>query len=547
MNKRTHIPPLALAAMALVAAGCSSGSGDGSAQGGASNVDEGQVITGEASSGLDEITWYGDYRPLYTMDPIKLADYPEQTIIPNVCEPMLKVEPDYTISTGAVAADQQDPTTLILALQPGVSFSDGSAVTAEDVAFSIERHLDPKNLSNFAARFQNIASVEVTGEREVTVKLKEPQLTLPDTLATMAGAIVKREFVERTKEDFGAPTTGVMCTGPYEMTSFDGTNKLVLTRNENYWNEEDAALTKTVNFVFPADPSALANGLTSGEIDGALNIPSNLVPTLRDTTNGELFLSGEGSTPINLDLIVTATTGPFAAPEVRQALSMALDRAAIAEKIYLGAADPLYRVSGPGTWSYAEEAFADSYEALKQDPDIEAAARMIEDAAAEGSSAVFAYPGNDPQSQQLASVLQETGKAIGLDLQIKGLPLQQYGSLFADPTAREGIDLMLTKNYVELPDPAAMDEIYGMTGGSTNFSDYSNATVDENLVRAAATADLDERAGFVIAAEEQLDKDLPSIPIVGLRALAFQADGVTGAPLTFAYMSSAWAARLGAP
>ena len=143
-------------------------------------------------------------------------------------------------------------------------------------------------------------------------------------------------------------------------------------------------------------------------------------------------------------------------------------------------------------------------------------------------------------------MLQQTAKQIGLDLKIKALPLQQYGNLFSSPKARAAYDAILTKNYVETPDPLLMDRLYGGTGGGTNFSGYSNAEVDANIAAATATSDPAARAAAVLAAEHQLDEDLPSIPVVGQRALVFVSGKLTGAPLTFAYMSAAWAAQIGA-
>ena len=550
MEVRTHRQLAALLlAPALAAAACSSSGndGDGAPTGGnITKIAAGKVVTGTATRDVDSVTWYGDYRPLYTLDPVKLADYPEETVIPNLCEPMLRVEPDYTITTGAVAYEQPDATHLVLTLQPGVTFSDGSAVTAEDVAFSIQRNLDPKVLSNYFPAFANVAEVAVTGDTTVTLTMSKPDYTVVSALSTVAGAIVQKSFVEQTGESFGAPDVGVMCTGPFAFESYDGTSTLVMTRNENYWDPEHAAHVKTLTFAFPADPGALANALASGEIQGAMNVPTNLATTLKSATNGKLYVGEEGSTPINIDVLMTRSTGTLADPRVRQALSMALDRKAIAAKIFHGLADPLYRVAGPGTWGYAHDAFSADYATLATTPDTAAAAKLVEEAGAKGASATFAYPSGDPQSSQLATVLQQTAKQIGLDLTIKALPLQQYGSLFSNPKARSAYDAILTKNYVETPDPLLMDRLYGGTGGGTNFSDYTNPVVDENLAKATGTSDPTARAAAVIAAEHQLDQDLPSIPVVAQRALVYVDNALTGAPLTFAYMSSAWAARIGA-
>jgi peptide/nickel transport system substrate-binding protein len=537
----------ALGLVALLAA-CGGPAQPASPTGGAvTGIAAGQLTTGKASDQpVDSVTWYGDYRPLLGLDPIKLADYPEETVIPNVCEPMLRVEPDYTVGTGAVAARQQDGTHLLLTLQPNVKFSDGSSVTADDVAFTIQRNMDPAQASNYGYAFSSVKSVTVRSATEVLVEFSAPDYVFPKTLATVAGAIVSKKFVTEKGAAFGAPDVGVLCTGPYKVDSYDGTSKLVMSRNENYWDPEHAAKVRQFTFVFPADPSALANGLTSGQIDGAFNVPTSLLPGLRTATTGTTYVGAEGSTPINVDLLMTSSSGTLADQRVRQALSLALNRDGIAKTVFQGAADPLYRVSGPGTWGYAADTYKASYAALPTAQDVEQAKSLVAAAGAQGKKATFAYPAGDPQSQQIATVTQQTAKSIGLDLEIKGLPNQQYGALFADPSARAGYDAILTKNYIELPEPQLLDTLYGSTGGGTNFSGYSNKTVDDALVAARGTQDDTARAKAVLTAEEQLSKDLPSIPVVTPRATVFLNRKLTGATLTFSYMTSAWAAAIGA-
>lgn len=82
--------------------------------------------------------------------------------------------------------------------------------------------------------------------------------------------------------------------------------------------------------------------------------------------------------------------------------------------------------------------------------------------------------------------------------------------------------------------------------GATNFSGYDNAFVDEKLAQAQGTLDDEKRAALVVEAEQQLSKDLPSIPVVQPRAVVFENTRLTGSTLTFSYMVAPWAAAIGA-
>ncbi len=118
-------------------------------------------------------------------------------------------------------------------------------------------------------------------------------------------------------------------------------------------------------------------------------------------------------------------------PEVRQALSQVIDRAGIAASVFHGAADPLYKISGPGVFGYEKETYQAAYDKAAITPDAAAAAAKVKAAGVGQEPIVFGYPSGDSESQQLATVVQQEAQQIGLNLKITAIPIQQYGSLFA--------------------------------------------------------------------------------------------------------------------
>jgi len=501
---------------------------------------------GAATTAVGNINWYGDYRPPISLDPLALSDYPEETVIPNMCEPLLRVAPDYTITGGlATAADYVDALHLVLTIRPGVKFWDGATMTADDVAFSLGRNLDPNVASNYGGNFRRVASITTSGPNKVTITFKTPTQDFNPVLATVASAVVEKSWVKKAGRSFGTPQTGVMCTGPYMFGSFDGTSKLVLKKNPAYWDTTRAAHAATFTFLYPADPAALANALKSGQIQGGFNIPSGLLATLQSATTGKTYVGPAGSTPANVDLLLARSTGTLSDPRVRQALSMAIDRGGIAKTVYQGTADPLYALSGPGVWGYQKATFQAAYAPMVKKVDVAAAKALITQAGAAGKKVTLGYPTGDVQSTQILTVLEQAGNSIGLAMKIQGLPSQQYGALFADPGARAPFDGFLTKSYVEIPDPVLQDALLGATTGDNNFSRYSSTVVDTALDAAWATDDTAERAQHVITAETEIAKGLPAIPIVQPRATVYLSTRLAGATMTFSYMSSPWAAAVG--
>ncbi len=105
--------------------------------------------------------------------------------------------------------------------------------------------------------------------------------------------------------------------------------------------------------------------------------------------------------------------------------------------------------------------------------------------------------------------------------------------------------MILTKNYIELPEPAILDQLVAVPYGTMDFSGYDDPSVTASLQQADATEDTAARAKLVLAAEDTMATGLPAIPVVQPRAVVFENDALTGATLTFSYMSSPWAAAIG--
>ncbi|MBB5867394.1 peptide/nickel transport system substrate-binding protein [Allocatelliglobosispora scoriae] len=532
-------------ALALALAACSSG-GSSTPSTSVSGASAAALTTGTATGDVASVTWYGGYRPVITLDPVGIADYPEETAIPNMCEPLVRVAPDYSLQPGLAAKfGYADDTHYVITVRQGVTFWDGTPMTAEDVAFSLRRNLDPRIASNYSGSFSAVEKIEATAADTVTVTLKQRSVAFTSALATLAGAVVAKAFAEKAGPGFGTPPVGVMCTGPFQFVSYDGAASLVMKKNPGYWDPAKAARAQNWTFVYPADPSALANGLASGGIDGALTLPSNVAASVQKSSAGTLYVGAEGSTPINVDLLFTSSTGHAGNADVRAGLSMALDRAGIAKAVFAGTADPLYKVAGPGTWGTAAAAYQPAYRAATAAPDLAKAKSLISGSGIGSTPLRFAFPAGDAESSQIATVVQQEAAGIGLTITLLGLPNQQYGALFVDPAARSAYDLILTKNYVELPEPLLLDQLLGGATGNMNFSGYRDAAVEDSIAKADRTADPVERARLVLEIEAKLAAALPAIPIVAPRALVFENKRLTGSTLTFSYMSSPWAAAVG--
>ena len=169
--------------------------------------------TPKPSKDIDSFTW-----SLYA-EPSSLAfpyafDYPPNTVLANVCESLLRLNPDLSVSPGlASAVENPDPTTWVYTIREGVTFHDGTPLTADDVVASLSMHLDPKVGSFWVAAYRNVKSIEKTGDMQVTVTLSKPDSMWNQNMAATPGTIESAAFLAKSGADYGNPSTGVNCTG----------------------------------------------------------------------------------------------------------------------------------------------------------------------------------------------------------------------------------------------------------------------------------------------------------------------------------------------
>jgi peptide/nickel transport system substrate-binding protein len=504
------------------------------------------VTTPAAVGDLELATWNLPFGEPSSIDPIKAFNYPENTVVANLCEGLMQLQPDYSIKPNlAERVDTPDATTYVYTLRQGVTFWDGQPMTAADVVYSLKRHLDPEEGSYWAGDVVgNIASVEQTGDAEVTVKLTAPDATFNSYMVTPIGTVVEQAFREKAGASFGTPAGGVMCTGPYSVGQWNEGQSISLTRNDSYWNADKAAKTAQVDINFIVDSAAIANALNTGAIDGSYDVPLGALSTLQGSTQGTLDLGRS----LQLVAIISTGHGAFADPAVRKALMLATDRDAIAETVFEGTAHASRSLIPADGWAYGSEAFQSGREALAPTSvDIEGAKEALKDASVDVSQPIkIVYPSERTYYADIISEISNGARSIGLTVEPSAVPSAQFGAFFSDPAAREGSDAFVTNNYMDVPDPLAYLRTIMGTGGSQNYNDYSNPQVDALLSEAAATADDDKRAALVNEIQDIALADLPWIPIVDPSVRLFRNNRVTGVPASFVYLYYPWAADLGA-
>jgi peptide/nickel transport system substrate-binding protein len=533
------------AAFALFAAACSgrSTTSSSSAPSGSGGSTPQLVDTTPAGTQpVDKVVW-GVYRETQSLDPIYAFDYPENTVLSVMCEQLLHQNPDGSITSGLADLTYPNDTTMVFNLKPNITFWDGNALTPEDVVYSLDRNTDPKLGGYYGATFDRVKSIEATGPEQVTIKLKEPDYWLAGELASTPGWIVEKAFVEAAGKDFGSPSGGTMCTGPYKLQSWKTGDVLSVVRNDNYWNPDVQPKVQEIDFKGTPDEAALTSALETGDVNGYYAFSISTLDQLK-SSSAVSVTDGNGW---NTDaFIVSSFDGALGDVRVRQALSMALDRQGIIDTIYKGAALMPRALSAPGTWGYGKSVFQSAWDALPEPTqNIPEAKKLIQEAGAQGETITIGMSSELNNLATEASAYQAAGKAIGLNVKLKSVSAANYINFFIDAKARAGIDGFFTTNYGDYADPAALQATLVLPTGSQNYSGYDNPKVTDLMNAARSEADPDKRAQDVADAQAIIMQDLPWIPNALPYSELITSSNLTGATASFAYMFAAWANDMG--
>lgn len=508
-------------------------------------IDAASLVTAlpAATTAVDEVTWAVVEGEPQTLDPSSSANI----IIPNLCDSLLTVEPDFTLESGiAETAEWVDPVTFEITVRDGVTFWDGTPVTAADVAYSLERNRTPA--SQWYAAFALIESIETSGDDTVIVHFTAPDTTFRDALGGGGGAVMSKAFGDTVGQDLGTSGGGLMCAGPYELDEWKPGTEISVTANPDYWN--GASLTERIRFVFVTDGATLTSALTAGEIDGAFNVPPGSRQSFEaDDGEGRLIA---GPSTASYSFGPASSDSAAADPRVRQALSLAIDRSVYIDTVLQGLGQVQKTIVPPFVWSgmEAKDTYQDAYDALPTpEVDLDAAKELIAESGIDTSvPLVLAVPAGAKEFSQTASIVQSAAKDIGLTVTIDERQPADFGALFYTPELRDGIDFVATTGYLEVPGVLGYPQLFMLPaeiGGIFNWSGYANDEVTADLQAARTATDATTAADAFVSAQEIFAPDQLQVTLAGAYQLTYLSDDLTGITTSVAIYSSPWALHLG--
>lgn len=447
-------------------------------------------------------------------------------------ETLLNVDQNSKIVPGQAESYDvsDDGLTYTFHLRKGLKWSDGTPLTANDFVYSWKRLADPNTAAPYAQDMLgcvkgyeeaakgdlNALGVSAPDDDTLVVELSAPCVYFNKLVTHSSMAPVQKATVEANGDQWTLKPETYIGNGPMKMIEWVPGSHITFAKNDNYWNADKVTL-NTLKFVLMEDPNAAYSAYQTGEVSMIKDVPTEEVPSLRDHPDFHID-------PIMGTYYISFQTQkkPFNDPNVRMALSLAIDRNYAANTVMQGTYSPATNFVGPGI-SDAEPGSSfeevtkknnggDFFNVSNHDADVAKAKELLAKAGypdGKGFPTVEYMTNDASYHKSLAEYLQSCWKeTLGINMDIKVVEWSTF-----TPTRRSG-DFDIARNgwVYDYDDPSNMLNLF-KTGGGNNDGKYSNPDYDKLIDEANSTADVKEHYAKLHEAENMLLKDAAMAPV----------------------------------
>lgn len=450
-----------------------------------------------------------------SIDPQFYVVGPNSAMARNIFDGLVNQDEKQQIKPAlAVSWKPTDDTTWEFKLRDGVKFHDGSPFTAADVVASIKRvPLASQNSpSSFMAYVDDIASVEAVDPQTVRIKTKAPDALLLNNLSRIAILPAADEKVPTGDLNGGK---GVIGTGPFKFVSWSPQNNVVLERNADYWG--GAVPWDKVTYRVFTDPSARVAAILSGDVDMIENVPTADVANVKkqdklqvvsEPSNRIMYLHPDQDRDASPFAKGPDGSNPLTKVDVRRAMSLAINRKALVDRIMDGQGLPAGQLVPEGYFGYAPDIKVDPYDPAK-------AKELLAKAGYPNGFQLTFHATNDryPNDALIAQTIGQLLTRVGIQTKIETLP----GSVYFSRASKRDFSLIMGGAAVETGEASGvlgpLLETFGPGAGQGNRGRYSSPQFDAALREARRTVDDAKRSELLKQAMTTAMNDLGVIPL----------------------------------
>ena len=458
--------------------------------------------------------------PPTSMDPHFQNITTNANVIEHMFEPLLMRSADGKLAPGlAESWSLVNGLTWEFKIRKGAKFSDGSLVTAEDVIYSLDRPATIKNSpASFTLFTKAIINKKIMDANTVRLTTGAPSPLMPDDLVSVI--IVSKKATEGLTSDDFASGKGMVGSGPYKFVRFLRDDRIEMERNDQY-NGPNKTPWATTTIRFIANPSTRLAALLAGDVQAIENVPTPDLGRVKSDPNLSLitktsqrmvfmFADWRDKSPFLTDKSgAVLPANPLKDVRVRRALSMAINRDAIRERVMEGLSESTENLVVAGSPGYNA--------ALKtQKFDPEGAKKLLAQAGFPNGFGLTVHGPNNRlvNDEKIAQTVAQMFTRIGVDTKVDTMPMAVYaprGGKFEFSVA-----LIAWGGSIDLTSPmrallACENPATGM--GVVNWAKYCNPKMDAVLTQALVTMDPPARHKMLQEAATMISNDVALIPL----------------------------------
>ncbi|MDQ2653601.1 MAG: ABC transporter substrate-binding protein [Chloroflexota bacterium] len=414
----------------------------------------------------------------------------------HIYQGLTRIKPDLSVEPSLAESWEisEDGLTYTFKMRPGVNFHDGTPLKASDVVFTIERLRAPETASPGASELASIDTIEAPDDATVVITLSRPDASLLAALAGGNGFIYSEAFVTANNNDM---TQVAMGTGPFKFVEYVPNTRVVLEKNPDYW-EEGLPYLDGIEMTIASEDTARTAAVVTGTVDFIEYAPLRDIDSLQQ--NPDITLAGDSNTNIRFAGLNLARE-PFDKPEVREAISLVVDRTAMLGPTVFGHGTPTAVLFPPDYWAALQVEVPAT--------DIERAKQLLADAGLpDGFQTTITSWSQYSFLSNAAVVLQEQLRQIGIEAELN---LVENATLIQQVYTDKEFDIAVTGDSAYV-DPNTLILPAFKTDESGNFVSYSNPEVDELIDAGIAATDQEARAEIYRQIQQILLEDRPWIP-----------------------------------
>ena len=503
-----------------------------------------------------------------TLDPALNSAVDGGNMLITLFETLLIIDQDNKVQPGQAEKYEVSPDglTWTFTMRDGLKWSDGTDLNAKDFEYTFKRIAD----TNVAAPYAETVIGMIEGYKDaidsknpeklnvkasddgktLTVKLAYPCSYFDKIVAFGTMSPVQKATVEKNGDSWATKPETYVCNGPYTITEWTPSEKIVCKKNENYKGGWDSS--KIVNdkltFLLLEDSSASYTAYTGGTAQLIKDVPTEEIPTLKKDKKDEFNVD-----PIlgTYYLSMNLNKAPFNNKNVRKALSLAIDRDYVANTVMQGTYSPAYNYVGTGVDDVDPGKFLENSKAanggktyISEDykANLEEAKKALAEAGyPEGKGfPTITYSTNDTgYHKAVAEYLQQVYKDLGITMNIDIVDWSSF-----TPKRRAGEYEMARNGWVmDYNDASNMIELFTSTNGN-NDGKYNNPAFDKAM-NDSKVADKTAHFAALHEAEKIVSEDYGFIPVAYYNDFWLQSTSLKGtwhSPYGYWYLQYAYLA-----